>query len=100
MATKGTVKEEIFAFLRINPEGSRLSFAAVATDDVASGGTSVAVSVPGAQAGDFALATINGGNSNAEQVISAAVTTDTVTVTLSGTPGATTPVSVLVLRVA
>lgn len=100
MATKGTVQEDVFAFLRVNPEGSRLSFVAAATDDVASGGTSVAVSVPGAQVGDLAFATINGGNSSSEQVISAAVTTDTVTVTLSGTPGATTPVSVLVLRVA
>jgi hypothetical protein len=41
------------------------------------------------------LASIVGGNSSAEYIVSAVPTANTVTITLSGTPGASTPIDVL-----
>ncbi len=67
---------------------------------VLAAGTSVAIDAPGVAAGDDVFATIMDGNSSGVGIVSAVATTDTVTVTLSGTPGADSVVKALILRTA
>lgn len=60
--------------------------------------TTGSVTLTGVLPGDKVVTGISGGNSSGVFVKTAAPTTNTVTVTLSGTPGATTPVDVIVVR--
>lgn len=64
----------------------------------ATGDTSKAITVAGVLETDLVIATINGGNTNGVSIEDARPTANTVTITLTGAPGATTPVAILVLR--
>lgn len=65
----------------------------------AGGGTSVAINVPGVLAADIALVTL-GASTNAVTIQKAVCTTDTITVTFSADPGASTKVNYQVIRAA
>jgi hypothetical protein len=84
--------------LQIGEGGTPLSTMLTASGTVLSAGTSVAIDMPGVLSTDKVLATINSGNSSSRSILTAVPTANTVTVTLSGTPGADSLVSVMAFR--
>lgn len=79
-------------------DGTVVTKMIVASASVASDASSVAASIAGVLTTDKVIATINGGNTSSRSILSAVPTANTVTVTLSGTAGAATPITILVLR--
>jgi hypothetical protein len=79
-------------------EGTVIKKLIAVSGSFATGDTSKAITVAGVLETDLVLATITGGNTNGVSIEDARPTANTVTITLTGAPGATTPVSILVLR--
>lgn len=79
-------------------DGTVVTKMIVTTVSMGTSEATLAASVPGVLATDKVFAMINGGNSSGVGIEDAVPTTDTVTIHLTGTPGATTPVALLILR--
>lgn len=87
-------------FLKVGSSGSRLELVSAGQATIGSGATTGTLTLTGVVSTDYAVATINSGNSSSRTVLKATPATDSVALTLSGTPGASTNVSVAVFRVA
>lgn len=95
MASKGTSAPEIFSALIIGGDpvpGTKVTLLAVGTITVANGATTGAATVTGLTTSAKVLATLNSAT-NAVYVVKAVPTANTVTVTVSGDPGAATGVA-------
>jgi hypothetical protein len=74
------------------------TYAAHGTLSIASGATTNTLTLTNLAATDTLVGSINSGNSNDVTIKTIAATAGTVTVTLTGAPGATTQISVIALR--
>lgn len=82
--------------ISVGANGSVITDTIVTTATVEDGNTTVAASVTGTATTSIVQATIIGGNTNNVYLIDAIPTADTVTITVSGDPGADTTIALTV----